>query len=79
MLQVGSRNNQQSDPFESFMKYMMKKDLEIKLNKQEEEKRRDAERDERQRVEEQQCTDDKRRNQLMFQQHQLAQQQINAI
>ena len=72
-LRVGSRTNPQSDPFESVLKYMMKTDLELKLNKQEEVKQNEAESDEQRRI------DDERRYQLMFQQQQLAQQQTNAI
>ena len=46
MLRVGSRS-QAADPFERVMKYVMKKDLEMKVAKQEDDNRRDSEREER--------------------------------
>ena len=46
MLRVGSRS-QAADPFENVMKYVMKKDLEMKVAKQEDNNRRDREREER--------------------------------
>ena len=45
MLRVGSRL--QVYPFENVMKYIMKKDLEMKITKQEDDKRRDREQGER--------------------------------
>ena len=70
MLRVGTRS--QVDPFENVMKYIMKKDLELKIVKQEDDKRREREREERR-------NDEERRYQLMFMQAQQAQQQTNAI
>ena len=51
MLRVGSRS-QAADPFENVMKYVMKKDLEMKLAKQEDDNRRDREQEERRNDEE---------------------------